>query len=110
MNNYERIKNMSLDEIALFVEKIGNNCHFCVLQNLDCIGNNCKEGIKQWLLSESEEYMYLVCRHCDYLNAKWNQDKQQWNVLNCDRDIIKGNFDNCFSKLNNKNINEIEDE
>lgn len=56
MTNYERIKAMSLEEMAAFVEAAGRNtCHkICVYRQG---GENCKKipceiGIKHWLESE----------------------------------------------------------
>lgn len=55
MNNYERIKAMTLDEMAEFLDRKSN--HECCYHhyNVSCIGHDCKDGIKQWLESESEE-------------------------------------------------------
>ena len=60
MNNYEKIKNMSIDEMAEWLSFQGceNSCVYNteydrIYENLDC-GGNCKDGIKQWLLAESE--------------------------------------------------------
>ena len=50
MNNCEKIKNMSVDEMVEFIknERCFDDCF-----NLDC--STCKDEIKQWLLAESEE-------------------------------------------------------
>lgn len=57
MNNYERIKNMSIDEIAEFL--IIGDCYYCKAS--DCkvwteeepdTEENCKKNMKQWLESE----------------------------------------------------------
>lgn len=55
MNNYEKIKQMTVEEMAEF---LFNNaaCGFCIYEFDECneaIG--CVEGIKQWLLQEVEE-------------------------------------------------------
>ena len=58
-NNFERIKNMSVDEMAEWmVEHLTNTCGFdCPAYGM-CEGeeiNGCKDNIKQWLLAEVEE-------------------------------------------------------
>lgn len=68
MNNYEKIKNMSIDEMATFVLK--NNlinytkapfCKDCFIKNKDtctdckwCLYSHCALKIEQWLQEESE--------------------------------------------------------
>lgn len=56
MNNYERIKSMSLEEMAEFYENIAP-CDMCTcdMDNNSCMAVGCKEGIMRWLQSESEE-------------------------------------------------------
>lgn len=54
MNNYDKIKQMSVDEMA---EVLSTDCSFrCPMyeKHKKCYGN-CQENIKQWLLLESEE-------------------------------------------------------
>lgn len=52
MNNYEKIKNMSIDEMIKLLSK--PSCMHCVyLAKEDC-NVKCKRGIKQWLESEAE--------------------------------------------------------
>lgn len=52
MNNYERIKNMTVDEMAYWVgESFVIGCEFCGYKcEVDCI-----KGFKQWLLCEVED-------------------------------------------------------
>ena len=53
MTNYEKIKSMSIDEMA---NLLGNECEFCVCFNepfLKC-SRSCNEGVKKWLESEAE--------------------------------------------------------
>ena len=50
MNNYEKIKNMSIDEMAKWLSK--NICNYCIYQKQDCEDFKCYDGIKQWLESE----------------------------------------------------------
>ena len=56
MNNYERIKNMTIDELAEFLSN--NECEqCCAFSDIVCEGNpdsDCFIGIKQWLESEVE--------------------------------------------------------
>lgn len=59
MNNYEKIKNMSIDEMAEFLRNQGcdNSCVYYaeydrIYENLECNGK-CTDGIKQWLQEES---------------------------------------------------------
>ena len=59
MTNYEKIKAMSIDEMAeLLYDTTFNDfvCNSCKAPNY-CNGgiDECKEGIKQWLEQESEE-------------------------------------------------------
>lgn len=64
MTNYERIKAMSLEEMAAFVEAAGRNtCHkICVYRQggENCKKMPCETGIKHWLESESEQTMRLI--------------------------------------------------
>ena len=54
MNNYEKIKNFSIDEMAILISKgcayCDFNCHNCL-----CEDDICLKYIKQWLQAESEE-------------------------------------------------------
>lgn len=53
MNNYEKIKNMSVDEIAKWITTMVNfDCHDC--NNTEKC-DECFEMNKQWLLAEVEE-------------------------------------------------------
>lgn len=56
MNNYEKIKQMSVDEMEEFFNGV-KSCHVCIYSwGLDkCLNSDCKEGILKWLLAESEE-------------------------------------------------------
>ena len=51
MTNYERIKNMSVEEMAEFLNEASN----CCLVPTDCITESCTECLKQWLESEVTE-------------------------------------------------------
>ena len=63
MNNYEKIKNMTLDEMAEWL--CANTCNYCIYHNSNdknnklplyrCLSTKyCKYGVKQWLQAESE--------------------------------------------------------
>ena len=55
MTNYEKIKNMNIDEMAKFISDSGGDCFFCPA--LDSCGGNCpdcEETIKTYLESEAE--------------------------------------------------------
>lgn len=52
MTNYEKIKEMSIDEMAALLER---ECYLCVCYHEP--GNcslSCKEGVKKWLEAEAE--------------------------------------------------------
>lgn len=56
MTNFEKIKQMSVEELAKFIEETssGGSCDFCVYSD-NCPNVDCKIGIKWWLKSEAEE-------------------------------------------------------
>lgn len=60
MNNYEKIKQMTVEEIAENIKcNALNECKFCIHSDT-CLATEyqrkrCLEGIKQWLLQEVEE-------------------------------------------------------
>lgn len=53
MTNFERIKAMSLDEMAGVMAKEG--CYYCEYATIDDCGGWCKEGFRKWLESEVTE-------------------------------------------------------
>lgn len=54
MNNYERIKQMSVDEMAEWLSNRAGCC-FCIYEFTECNeADGCVEGIKQRLLTECE--------------------------------------------------------
>ena len=63
MRNIEKIKSMSVDEMAEF-SSVFQRCSFCIASTKEngitvtdgtiCRTLKCKDGIKQWLLAESE--------------------------------------------------------
>lgn len=62
MNNYERIKTMTVDEMAEFLTKelcedcgYTDNWQSCTQIGCWCHKNNGYQTYKQWLMSESEE-------------------------------------------------------
>jgi hypothetical protein len=53
--NYEKIKNMTVDEMAEYISKTPN-CGKCTLAELDLACHcECSKGIKQWLLEEYKD-------------------------------------------------------
>lgn len=55
MTNYERIKNMSVEEMVDFLESVDVCCDLCTRQYEEvCLTPDCKYRIKQWLESEVE--------------------------------------------------------
>lgn len=65
LTNFQKIKNMSLDEMVEFIRDASGDeyiCSYC--SDEDCEGsflnrdyNRCNKGMKQWLQEESEEQM-----------------------------------------------------
>ena len=58
MTNYEKIKNMSVEEMAMAInDKFMNECDYCNSRNcgLQTEENTCINGIADWLQSEVEE-------------------------------------------------------
>lgn len=59
ITNYERIKQMSVEELARFINTVENSpCYACM--DKGCNGdssnaNKCVDGIKKWLESEAAE-------------------------------------------------------
>lgn len=53
MNNYQKIKNMTIDEIVQLLEGDCFRCAYCNLD--DCWEQDCDNGHKLWLQQESEE-------------------------------------------------------
>ena len=55
MNNYEKIKNMSVEEMAKFIYLVNPMyCIDCPAYNI-CKGGECTKTLEQWLGQESEE-------------------------------------------------------
>ena len=57
MNNFEKIKSMSIDEMSEFLESLlitqpDDPCSFCLAKNICNL--NCTNMYKQWLESEEE--------------------------------------------------------
>lgn len=49
MTNYEKIKEMSIDELAEYIESI-TTCSYCPIE--ECACNYCYGSIKEWLENE----------------------------------------------------------
>ena len=55
MNNFEKIKNMTLDEMAKFIYLINPMyCTDCPAYNI-CKGGECVKTLKQWLQQENNQ-------------------------------------------------------
>ena len=55
MTNYEKIKNMSVEEMAEWLQGGINECNCCSYRLSFGCPDTCIYGIKQWLESEVEE-------------------------------------------------------
>lgn len=53
MTNFERIKNMTFDEMVKLFEDCRKSCDFCAMCH--CEDTICRWGITKWLESEAEE-------------------------------------------------------
>lgn len=51
MTNFERIKNMSVEEYAKHIFRL-IDCRYCPIY---CTNGNCKDAIEQWLKDEAED-------------------------------------------------------
>ena len=54
MNNFEKIKQMSVDEMAKFFESKNFSCKICKEVMKERCSELCVINIKQWLLTECE--------------------------------------------------------
>lgn len=55
MNNFEKIKQMTVEEMAEFLDKASEECCYICNFNFDTckLDADCQGNIKQWLLSEA---------------------------------------------------------
>ena len=53
--NFDRIKAMSVEEMADMLQENIHTCDFCIKKDADCREEHCKDNIKKWLESEVEE-------------------------------------------------------
>ena len=54
MNNYEKIKQMSVEEMAAYLASI-TNCGSCKAYDVEKCMKECTKTLEEWLLSEVEE-------------------------------------------------------
>ncbi len=57
MNNFEKIKAMDIDEMAMFFANLSKRCVQCTYYDditEFCFNEHCYENTKQWLQKESE--------------------------------------------------------
>lgn len=68
MTNYEKIKAMSVEEMANLLDY--GECHCCIYYNENgpsrCDMHECIEGVIKWLESEAEEDMLPEICSCGY--------------------------------------------
>lgn len=62
MKEFERIKNMTVDEMVEFI-KCEGACNYCIYADDDCKGLKCKEGIKAWLNQVKHEVESQELKH-----------------------------------------------
>ena len=55
MTNYERIKNMSIDEMARFLCSNEQPCKRCAFKNKPCLCSDAIEVHLKWLEDEADE-------------------------------------------------------
>ena len=56
MTNFEKIKNMSIEEMAKKIfDKVEEGCRYCSQRKCSPMGQDCIGGIVEWLNSEVEE-------------------------------------------------------
>ena len=57
MNNIEKIKNMDIDELTEFIEKIADtaDCANCPAYDKCISGVSCKINIKNWLKAKADD-------------------------------------------------------
>lgn len=51
--NFDRIKDMTIEELAEFIST--PRCQYCVYKDEPCDIADCKDGLRQYLESEAEE-------------------------------------------------------
>jgi len=51
--NYDRIREMTVDEMAAVIANCG--CRYCIYEDLPCTEDCCMDGVKYWLESEVTE-------------------------------------------------------
>ena len=55
MNNFEKIKQMNIDEMAKFISSETTTCKYGDCYDCEVDTDGCINGIKKWLESEVEE-------------------------------------------------------
>ena len=54
MTNYEHIRNMSVSELAHFLNH-SSLCERCPYYHKDCVTEDCEDGVSRWLLQEAKQ-------------------------------------------------------
>lgn len=57
MNNFEKVKQMTVEEMAKWLDCISSECsEMCTANYTHCnLQSTCQENIKQWLLAEVKQ-------------------------------------------------------
>lgn len=111
MTNHERIKAMSVEEMAEFLE---DNCLCCSYTFNDCLENDelcCLEGTKRWLNSEAKKSKFdesisdipnpvdvreaVGCRHCKLLNKSGYANSKVLDYLPHIVECLQKNCNKC---------------
>lgn len=80
MTEFERIKNMSVDESVKFILNEEGACGRCIYADDDnCRGIKCKEGIKAWLEQEVESQE--VKQEVEIQEFKHDKDKPRLDLV-----------------------------
>lgn len=64
MTNYEKIKAMSIEEMAKDISEI--TCNYCAENKKACCDGLCEKHVGEWLVSEAEEDMLPEICSCGY--------------------------------------------
>lgn len=108
MTNFEKVKSMNIDEMANFLQDIGNYCENYCTEGEKCT-ENCVRGIRGWLkesvkptLSEVER---VILENIDK-DYKWIARDEAFNVLYVYEDKPIKNANNNWG--NDKNNTSLE--
>lgn len=110
MTNYEKIKNMSVEEMAEFLQ---NSQPYCTLSEGDCVngwhGYTCDKHAKQWLNSEVEELNNKDLKELEaYRNTAQSPDdimrmQERFYELAVENNALRKELEELKGKNNEKN-------